>query len=701
MRKMFMRISLIACIGLVFTIGGMLSFFAAPIQNQVARASGGAVTHTLTVRSVDGDGNPVSLPSDELIRIRVVDPDITVKPDEIFGNITGRSVVSGSTISIIGGEDPVMEFIEFDMANSTIEGSQITPVDRLSFERRFVISGNSTIIMVFEEIGIPYAISISARNGGNDITDQLGNSVRVSLDGNDQLYNPNSIFRFAPMQTLDSITVGNIPGYEFSSFSIKLKTPVGDIRFEEFSPVRTEAGGTRHVFEQVLDTSFFAQYLSLSSEIIIEIEFARLYKLEVDFAGASETMGSVTLYKFKVSDPKGDRIPIAGTRQLLDHTVSNYFEADEDYEITATAKDSFHVFAGFDRDRNPSSNVQVRGLSDDKIITVNFRAKLYGMDSDLIAVGFAEAQMNGTREEFRVGQTLVFTYEVPANNKIKSWKIKNKAGVVVATIPKGDISASGVTLTLTGEMLTGNKFEFVHDVNQSLDDGLLAGIIVPGAVIPVLLIVLIIFMVMNAKRKKIIKAQLEGKRALKMKRDVGGYIADLRSGADTGKITKAQIKAEMKKQKGEKSDTKSSKPQVVQKAAPAPAATPKQPPPSMPKAAPAPAPAPAPKAAPAPAPEPDAPMAQVLRPSAAPATAPEPAPAPAPAPAVPRLAGTKMTADRNIVDGGGNVIASLQQDGSIADKSGKVFAKIRMTDGAIVGADDKVLGVVQGDGSIK
>jgi len=714
MRKMFMRISLIACIGLVFVIGGMLSVFYAPLATQVAQAS--AVMHTLTVQVKDTDGNTIGLLNDELLRIRIISPGFATKPVEHLGALTNHNVERGSFISVIGRSDKFMMFQEFVTSGVTEDPSLPQPPapEFPASEFRFKIGGTSVITAVFKENNIDYALTISARAGainkdtghiGGGVDVPLGNSVRVSVDGTDQPYNPSSVLGFIPMQTLDHITFNGLAGYKFESISIKLKNPNGDIRYEKFEPIRTEAGGTRYVFGQELDVIFFDQYLSLSSEIIIIIELTKLFKLDVAFAGASESMGTVTLVRIR-----------GGSRQSLDHTVSNYLEPDDRFEITATTHDAFHEFAGFDRDRSPSSNALVdQRLLDDKIITVNFRAKLYGMDSDFVAVGFTEASMNGTRQEFRVGQTLVFTFDaLPSNNVIKSWRIRNKAGQVVATVPKKDISASGISLTLTGDMLTGGKFEFVHDVGHSLDDGLIMAIAIPGAVVPVLLIVLIGFMVVNGKRKKIIKAQLEGRRTEKIKRDVGGYISDLRSGADTGKITKAQIKAEMKKQKGDKGDSKG-KPQVVQKAAPAPmpkaasAPMPKQPP--APKQAPAPAPepqlfetapAPTPKQAPQPAPAP-APMAQVLRPTPPPAPEPKPAPAPAAPQAapLPRLTGTKMTADRSIVDGGGNVVAKLQPDGSIADKDGKVFAKIRMTDGAIVGLDDKVLGVVQGDGSIK
>jgi len=649
--KNIMRITLMACIGLVFIVGGMLSTFGVHITSVFAQTSEPTM-HTLTV-----DSN-IALLNDELLRIRVVSKNSSVAPVEHFG-ARPLQVESGSTVSIIGGSDRFMEFLGFDLTGSGT-------AEKVTSEHRFDIASDVEVTAMFRDRILEYALTISGRTGGIDIDEDgnsnigvggldvpLGDSISVSIDGG--VNSGATIFGFTPMQTLNSITFDGIAGHKLDSLSIKLRVPNGDARYMNFVPVRVE--GKTYIFDETLDVNFFDQFLSLSSEIIIVLELTKLHKLEIVTSGASGGLASLTVKR--------------GGVEINNFATDNLFEPTEEFEITVSVKDHFE-FLGFDR---PVGNTAPRILSDklvdDRIITLHVRA----VDYDMVSIGADKATASTS---FRVGQVVMFTYEVPANNAIKSWKIRNLANGFTMTVPKKDIGANGITVTLTSEMISGGKFDLQHDVDVSLKDELMFAIVGAGTALPILIIMLLGFMIMNAKRKKVIKAQLEGKRALKMKRDVGGYIADLRSGADTGKITKEQIKAEMKRQKQEKTEPKA-KPQVIQKAAVAPAAPQVAP---VPVQRPTVVPVPKPESAPQPAPQPAQPV--------------QPAPAP-----VPRLAGTKMTHSRTIVDSGGNVVATLLQDGSIADKTGKVFAKIRMTDGAIVGLDNRVLGVVQGDGSIR
>jgi len=112
-------------------------------------------------------------------------------------------------------------------------------------------------------------------------------------------------------------------------------------------------------------------------------------------------------------------------------------------------------------------------------------------------------------------------------------------------------------------------------------------------------------------------------------------------------------------------------------------------------------PPPVPKPDPAPVTPPPMPKPAPVAPTPPPVAPTPPPPPPPPQPTAPRLSGTKMMPDRSIVDESGKVVATLNTDGSITDATGKVFAKIRMTDGAVISLQDKVLGVVQGDGTIR
>jgi len=647
MKKMFWKMTLMACIGLIFAVGCMLVTFGPSAQERTAEAS---TPHSVTIATSDPRIEAEQL---TIIVIYPAESHLGVAPDRLFGPQTIAGLPTNTEVIVIAESCDTFEFKGFT-GGETGTAHEIT----------HTVTATTTITANFSLRVPSINLIIEGREGRNDVA--LGNSVRLSIDNEaeDRIYNEATGLPLHLMQRINSITFTAIQGHGFHRFMIRTKG--GDL--EELYR-DSEATAPVNI---VVDSWFINRHMIMNSddepEIHIIIELVKLHNLSIEASSLSEGMGTFT-------------VEVDGVEVDWTNPANRYFESDTDVLITAIPN-LFHRFVRFDAIPNPLLELtRTYTLNDDTVVTLHFREMTYEMDSDLDAVGSTELS------RFRVGQTVVFSYEIPSNNTINRWRIRNSAGRIIAdshgTLRNINVGGGGMSVVLTGDMLTlvgeNYVFDFMHTVDDSLNSGLLVAIIGGGVVIPILLIVLVAFMVINNRRKKLIKAQLEGKRTEKIKRDIGGYVSDLRSGADTGKITKAQIKAEMKSQKGQKSDTKA-KPQVIQKAA-APAAAPavKPPPAPMPKAAPA----PAPEEAPAPAPAPVAP--------------PEP-PKPAPAP---KLIGTKLTGDRTIVDGDGNVVAALNADGTITDKTGMVFASIRMTDGAIVGVDNKVLGIVQGDGTIQ
>jgi hypothetical protein len=685
MRKMFLKITLIACLGLVFAFSGLIASLGMPVRGVIASAS---TPETVTI-TVQTNMPQVNADLKELIIIRVVCTDGTFIPYTLFG-ASAHTVQKDATISIVGASNSF-----FEWTGTSSPG--ITPDDGADVgdtEFRFVITQNRTVTVNFEERIGSFSLSVSGRAGRDDVA--LGSSVSVAL-GNPATYVPlvGGARAFELQDVLYGIRFGGIPGYVLDGMSIRLPGSGVYSRFEfdadedewsgaHGSPItyrfglEYDAGDNPFFVGQVLDTAYLAQVLN-GSEIIIILELTRLHRLDIVLPPLSEGMGTYSVTRLV---PAFGQEILGGTdfnesqvasRVPVNLATNRHFADGTWVEITATPN-PFHVFRRFDNIQD-SATVRRYQLLDDRVVTLNFRVETFELSSDMDPVNTSDTWL-------RVGQTLIFTFDVPENNSIKKWVIRNSAGVVIADSRSDDfinISGNGVTVRLEGTMLTGGKFDLVHDVDYGLNDIILFGIIGGGVVIPLLLIILIGFMAVNAKRKKLIKAQLEGKWSkMKEGKNIGALVGALREGQD-GTISKAQIKEELKKQKA---DAKA-KPPEVKKVAPAPKE--KE--------------APAPKKPLAPEPK------KVKEVPAAPAPAPAPTPPPAPAkPAavpMPELRGTKMQPNRTMVDASGNIVAGVKMDGSVVDLAGNTFAKIRMEDGSIVSLDGKVLGVVQGDGSIK
>jgi len=192
-----------------------------------------------------------------------------------------------------------------------------------------------------------------------------------------------------------------------------------------------------------------------------------------------------------------------------------------------------------------------------------------------------------------------------------------------------------------------------------------------------MIIVLLTFVIINNKRKRMIKAALEGKWEKLKTGNVGGYISALREGAD-GTISKEDIKKEKQamKDKAKSDKEKAQKATEVQL-------------------------------------EPESTTAYTnthtagtrsggaVSPTMAtgmPVQAQEEAP-PAPAPVI-DLSGAKINPDMTVTSGG-RVIGTLSGDGAINDGKGNMIGKVDLSTGAVVDVDGDHVGHVGGDGTIQ
>lgn len=509
MKKVFLRIALLACIGLIFSLG-LVFGFGVNVQSLTLYAAD--PSHVVSIES------DVTLLNNDLVRTRVVSPG--QDPVEYTG-VQSFNIVQGSVISVFARSDSSFEFQDF-----TTEGLLSGDIKfQSTSELRFTVNRNIRISVNFNERIINERLIISGLNGNLDVP--LGNTVRLSINGAEITYGENAI-PIEKFQTLDSITFDGIPGYRFDDVSIKLKFPYLGNRFESFEYKQKQVSGSSQtfIFDQVFNTDFFNYYLSVNSEIVIVFNLTRLHGLNV--VVPNQGMGSYTVQK----------VLTGGALEEVNLSENHFFDSGTEFKITAVPK-AYHTFHGFDRAPFLGNTLDIT-LLDNRTVNLHFSENTYQLISNLDVV------TSTPTSTYCVGQTVVFTYDVKANHSIKEWRINgDKLGKGKFTGAKRN--GNSITVTLTGDMLVDGKFDFKHNVSDSLRSGIVLGVVIPSLILLLLVAVLSVFVIINMKRKKMIKAQLIKERQGRMVRDVGGYISDLRDGKITSSISKEDVKKEMKK----------------------------------------------------------------------------------------------------------------------------------------------------------
>ena len=622
MKKTFFWVTFLICIGVISSVGcAMISD-----RNPIIYATGGENGYTVEINIGD-----ITLLNNNLIRIRLISPELNSIPEEHLGVQSFTDVAEGTIISITAKSDSLFEFNQF---NHDIVEDDIM-VDGSDSELRFVVNDDITVEVVFSENSFDRTLIISGLEGIEDVV--LENSVRFSINGVSKNYEDYVAtgISIAPGQTLDYIAFDGIDGYRLDDILIKPKGfdyqsfnlssaktnkeyMLNPAPGNEESLVYVDGNSITYLYDSLFDTIFFDEFLSESSKILIVINLVKQCKLDFVY---SADMGYPEVYEFIKGKPE----PVTD--------INKYFELGIELQIKAVAKD-FHTFNGFGRS---TDKVLTFNIYDNRTINLNFNANTYQIDSNL--------DITTSKSVFRVGETVTFAYNLSSNNDIKKWKLFNADKTVEFGTDIVKRNGNSVSVTLTGDMLVNGKFVLQHEVTDSLKPGILAGILVPGIILPLLIVILAVFIITDRKRKKVIKASLEGKWADMKTKDVGGYINALREG-QTGTISKEDVKKAMKEQKQEKKDVQQVKPQVKPEKATSPSVAKK-------------------------------PQAAVSA----------------------DLLGAKIMPNRTITSNNA-VIATLQTDGSITDPKGNIIATARMTDGAILDKNDKVIGIVAGEGLI-
>ena len=425
----------------------------------------------------------------------------------------------GTTLTVNASSGPYFTFNQFKV-NGTPAGGSGNQLIR-------TISASTAIEVVFD--AKQFTLSISGVAGTLDVP--LEDAVHAFINNTEG-------FGFNYGDVLTKITFDGIAGYDLESVSFKRSGGTDDFAIED-------------VKNKPLDDDFLTEYLYNNKEVRIVLTFTKLSALNIIIPTASLSMGD---YEVRV-------VGAGGTlSDPLDLSISanKYFRPDKVVQITPVPN-KYHKFQSLtgiaEEDMEEVGDVKIAtiAMTYDRTVNLGFRAESLKLKTK------ANVDFESSRDTFVIGDTLVITFDVSSNNHIKTLQIH---GTDVSKLPDAKLKDNTLTITLSQDFIAffasnpnawdGEYFVIGNIVKTGLKPAILLGISIPSVVLPLLLLILLCFVIVNTKRSRFIKKQLQEKRTEGIKRNVGGYISDLREGTAKTAITKEDVKQAMKEQKDKK-----------------------------------------------------------------------------------------------------------------------------------------------------
>ena len=449
----------------------------------------------------------INTPTGGTLEIYIVNPNTA-------GQSTATSLngyfEKGTEITVVATPSANYEFSAFSGHAGVVNGSTLNEV----------VSQGATIVVSFAHK--VYQVIILYENALTKARLASGFSAELDLTNT---------------EVAGSVRVGSIievdedataAGFRFVGFY--LRNAAGDVEF--------------NIAGENVDTTFLASYLTLDNKINIIAKYMEQYSISTYIDLTQTGMGTVLVEVWNK------------TTSAWDETSLNEFDAGTQLQVTATSKPHFDFtgFTGIYEYELYASNIARINLSSDKVVQLEFAKTVYSfVQKDKIDGATATGKLTISKASFNIGDTITIMYSPPSSHNITGWKINGKTIEQLKSVFGDDVSRNGDTVTIKVSANWFNTYNtrLENDISTGLIGSILYTIVGASVVIPVLIIILVVFFVLNAKKKKLVTAELKDKQATNYKMNTSSFIQDLREGKSVGQVTDADVKAEMKRRKKE------------------------------------------------------------------------------------------------------------------------------------------------------
>ena len=380
----------------------------------------------------------------------------------------------------------------------------------------------------------------------------LNSPVNVTASFNEDIYE--IVLKTVDINNEDALTGANIEllinGSEADRAKLGDTISVENIfapesyRFENFIFKNGENEKTVNE-QQTVDANFLATYRTINNQIILIAYYVKQYELNVIIPNEQRNMGS---FKIKIYDSE------SGEYEELANPSINNFDIGTKLKVEVFENEhfSFMPFKTLSSSEKDLSNPNIANitLKNDRALLVEFADIVYDINFTPEIKGGGE--MDISADSFKVGDEVVVMFTPVSGQVVKSWTINN---VSIEELRKSDFAVvrdNSITLTITENWFSEYGYNLTSIVETQLNGTIFTAIILISIIVPGLLALLIVFSVLNNKKRKVIKAELQSMQLSRYKMDTSSFMKDLREGKDAGHVSDEDIKAEMKRRKKSK-----------------------------------------------------------------------------------------------------------------------------------------------------
>ena len=356
--------------------------------------------------------------------------------------------------------------------------------------------------------------------------------IAQTIDNNNQSLATSNVGIVSNAANLNAVTVGTqvykvglletqVEGYLFTGWYINVNgvlTPVSEL--DEFT-----IDGEGNIGSFFITQDFVNNYANDESEIIIVAQYYKLYFITVESSDSS--MGTYELYT----------IDLFGEEVLVDPSTTQLPYGTELLIRPVNSNEIYYTFVNYtgteDLDVFEQDDLSLRfTLTADRFITLNYIANelTYVASTD---IADAKGDITFSTDKFAVNEKVTITFNVASGYEVRDWTIYDKDGVAYsASELTSNITYRNNTIVLTVDEYWLENFglEFDSKVVTMMNSTYFMTILIGGIATPLLLAGIIVFVILNNKKKAEAKAALDRSRKTEFGLNQQQFIQNLRNG---------------------------------------------------------------------------------------------------------------------------------------------------------------------------
>ena len=452
--------------------------------------------------------------------------EITIDPDG-DGEGTFEAYIrkeDGETESIIIDEnnqayvDENSNIIIIATPNSNSRFVEFTNIDAVNIENNiadFRIGSNVSITVEFESFYYTIISRIIDNNNQDLVESNIleKNNIDVSASvNNNKIVEGSVIYSIGLIEDVAD-------GYIFGSWYFNVDGVLMPIASGDFNITDNNV-----VIDINITKDFLQTYANENNEIIVVAKYFELYSLNIE---SSDTLkGTFKLYKVvdeQNVEVEEDETDFAyGTILIIKAEVANelYY--------------NFIDFSGVDLELGdvliPADKSLRLSLTTNRHIVLNFVSKVFEI-KEKTDTSNAMGEISLSSDKVGVGDKLTVSFNVSSGYEIKSWLIIDKSGVEhdAKTIENIKYRNNTLVITIDENWIDTYGLDFNSEIKTMMNSTYFTVLLAGGITIPILLAGILLFIILNNRKKAQYMAAKEKSATMQLGLDRGKFLSDLKN----------------------------------------------------------------------------------------------------------------------------------------------------------------------------